>query len=429
MSGAPLVPRGVGAQGIRRRQGASAQATGLILAILAMLTALGPLSVDIYTPSLPLIQHQLGGSEWMVQASITACLLGIGIGQLLWGPLSDRHGRRPVIIVGVIGWTLASVISALSVTPEMLIAARGVAGLCGAAGIVVSRSVVRDLSPDTSSVASRIGILSLVTTIAPVVAPVAGLAIALVWGWRADFVALAAFGGIISLAFALIVPETLQLERRTPPREGGVLGALSTAVRNKELVFVASAIAAHAVGFYAYIATASFVVERQLGYPPAVFALVFGTNAVAMLCANVGFRRIVRTRHPSFAHGIGLTASAVAGGLLVVTSLTHGPEWLLWAASMICAAAAGLVLPGGHSWGQTTLVASGAASALTGSAQFLGGVLGSPLTGIIGLTAAHLGVIVLVSSSIGLGAWWVASQTRQRTRLQSQSSVIIERPR
>ena len=102
--------------------------------------------------------------------------------------------------------------------------------------------------------------------------------------------------------------------------------------------------------------------------------------------------------------------------------------WLLWAASMLFAGAAGFVLPGGHSWGQTTLVASGAASALTGSAQFLGGVLGSPLTGIIGLTGAHLGVIVVVSSSIGMCAWWVARHARQCRQLQSQSSVIIERP-
>ncbi|GAA3880608.1 multidrug effflux MFS transporter [Leifsonia kafniensis] len=388
-----------------------------VLAVLAVLSALAPLSMDIYTPSLPLIQKELGASEWLAQASITACLLGIGIGQLIWGPLSDRLGRRPVIIAGVIGWALASVLSALSTTPEMLVAVRGIAGLCGAAGIVVSRSIVRDLSPDTRSVASRIGILSLTTAFAPILAPVVGLVIAHAWGWRADFVALAALGGGISLVFAFVVPETLSPERRTGAGRGGVLGALAAAARDRELACVAIAIGAHAFGFYAYIATASFIVERQFGYPPVAFALVFATNAAAMLCANVVFRRIVRHRHPAFALGIGLAVSIVAGALLVATSSARGPEWLLWTASTLFAGAAGIVLPGAHSWGQTTRVASGAASALTGSAQFLGGVLGSPLTGMIGPTAANLGVIVLLSSSIGLCAWLVARRRVERPRI------------
>lgn len=379
-----------------------------IIAVLAVLTALAPLSMDIYTPSLPLIQTELGASEWMAQASTTACLLGIGIGQLIWGPLSDSLGRRSVIIVGVIGWTIASVVSALAITPEILVGIRGIAGLCGAAGIVVSRSIVRDLSADTRSVASRIGILSMTTGFAPILAPVMGLVIAHAWGWRADFVALAALGGVIFLAFAFVVPETLPPARRTSAGRGGILAALTSASRNRELACVAIAIGAFAFGFYAYIATASFIVERQFGYPPDVFALVFGTNAAAMLCANLVFRRLARHRQPAFALGIGLAVSILAGAVLVATSIAEGPEWLLWAASMLFAGAAGIVLPSAHSWGQTTRVASGAASALTGSAQFLGGVLGSPLTGMIGPTAVNLGVIVVLSSGVGLCAWILA---------------------
>lgn len=384
--------------------GASPRAAG-VLAVLAILTALAPLSVDIYTPSLPQIQRDLGGADWLAQASITSCLLGIGVGQLVWGPLSDRAGRRRIVLLGVVGWTLTSVLSAVAATPLALVAARALAGLCGAAGIVVARSIVRDISPELRVMSARIGMLSMVTAVAPVVAPIAGAAIAVAWGWRGDFFALAALGGAIVLAFALVVPETLPRQERAAPRRFGLVSDLAAALRDRELAHVGLALAAHAFGFYAYVATASFVVERELGHPPVVFALVFGTNAAAMFGANLAFRRIVRSRHPALPLGIGLAVSAASGLALCLVALTAGPEWLLWLSSTAFAASAGFVIPGAHSWGQATPVASGSASAVTGSAQFLGGVLGSPVTGLLGPTAAHLGLVIAVGSAAGLLAW------------------------
>src|SRR5690606_36281241 len=134
----------------------------------------------------------------------------------------------------------------------------------------------------------------------------------------------------------------------------------------------------------------SFIVEREFGHPPVVFALVFGTNALAMVAANLVFRRMMRTQHPSSAMGIGLVASALAGGLLFVLAVSGAAPWSLWAMSTVFAAATAFVFTGAHSWGQTVVTASGAASALTGAAQFFGGFVGSPLTGVIGTTAATL---------------------------------------
>lgn len=386
--------------------------TAPVLVVLAMLTALAPLSIDIYTPSLPRIQQDLAADTWLAQASVTACLLGIGVGQLVWGPLSDRLGRRPVVFVGVGGWGLASVLSAIATTPQALVGARGAAGLCGAAGIVVARSVVRDLSADPRAMAARIGLLAVVTTVAPVIAPVAGAAVAGVWGWRGDFALLAALGLVIWLAFALVVPETAPLRARAGTAVAGVGASLVRALRQRELLLVALALGAQSFGFYAYISTASFVVERELGYPPYAFALVFGTNAAAMLSATLVFRRLARRRHPAGALGTGLAVSAASGTVLLICALVHAPVGLLWVASTAFAAAAGLVLPGAHSWGQLTPVASGAASALTGSAQFLGGVLGSPVTGAIGPTAAHLGAVIAAGSGAGLLAWGAALRHR-----------------
>ncbi|MEG3615223.1 multidrug effflux MFS transporter [Isoptericola haloaureus] len=373
-----------------------------LLPLLAVLTALGPLSVDLYTPSLPAMQTELGGSEALTQASITTFLLGIGVGQLLWGPLSDRVGRRPVILLGVGAWAVACMLVAVAVSVEMLVTVRLVAGLCAAAGIAVARAVVRDVSTGPAETASRIGVLSMVTALAPVLAPVVGAGIAAVAGWRADFVVMAAAGGLIVLAYAWLVPETLPLDRREPGGLGSVAGALVRGLRDRELAGVALLMAVHSFGFYAYITTSAFVVERELGHPPTVFAVVFGTNALAVIAGNQVFRRAVRRRHPAAPLGAGLVVCTAGGALLAVGAAVGAPDPLLWAASMVYALGQGLVLPGSHSWAQTTAVASGAASALVGAAQFLGGVLGSPVTGLIGPTAVHLGIVLTASSGVAV---------------------------
>lgn len=370
-----------------------------LLALLAGLTALAPLSIDVVTPSFPAIRDDLGAPDWAVQASVTACLLGIGCGQLLLGPLSDRVGRRPVVVAGVLGWTAASLLSAVAVDAAWLVVARAVAGLTGAAAIVVARSVVRDVSDASALLSGRISLLATVSAAAPVVAPALGSAVAAVGGWRADFLLLAAVGVLALLAVLVLLPETLPAG---PRATASVVAGLRTAMADRELRLVALALGAQSFGFYAYIATASFVVEHGLGYGPAVFALVFGTNAAAMLAANLVFRRLMRIRSPRELLGGGLTGALSAGLLLLLLGTTGAPHPLLWAASTLFAAAMGFVLPGAHSWGQLTAVPSGAGSALTGSAQFVGGAAGSPVTGLIGTTVPALGLLVAGSAAVAL---------------------------
>ena len=374
-----------------------------ILTVLAALTALAPLSIDMYTPSLPGMEAELGAADWLAQATVTGCLLGIGVGQVLWGPMSDRFGRRPVVLVGLIGWTLSSAASAASQDAATLVAVRVVAGLCGAACIVAARSVVRDITGDPHARATRIGMLSMVSAAAPIVAPLLGALIAGVWSWRADFVALTIVGVAMTVLFALIVPETLGADERTSGGLGIVRG-LAAALRDRDLVAIGLPFAAFAFGFYAYVATASFIAERQFGLPPLAFGIVFGVNALAMVGANVVFRRLVRRMPPQRLLGTGLVVAAVSGAAFLVAALLGAPAWVDGLAALGFVASAGLVFPGAHASGQTTMVASGAASALTGAAQFLGGVLGSPVTGAIGPTAITLGGILLLAPLIGFAA-------------------------
>jgi DHA1 family bicyclomycin/chloramphenicol resistance-like MFS transporter len=195
-------------------------------------------------------------------------------------------------------------------------------------------------------------------------------------------------------------------------------------MRDRELVWVAAALAAHSIGFYAYITTASFIVEQEFGHPPVVFSLVFSTNALAMVASNLVFRRMMRTRHPSSAMGAGLIVSTAAGAGLFVLALSGAAPWLLWALSTVYAAASAFVFTGAHSWGQAVVTASGAASALTGAAQFSGGVVGSPLTGVIGTTTAALGVVLFVGSALGVLAFLAAARLRRHRESASGSQIL-----
>ena len=368
-----------------------------MLLVLVALTASAPLSVDVYTPSLPAIEAQLGGGAAFAEGTVTACLLGIAVGQLVWGPLSDRIGRRPVVLWGAIGWTVASLLSAVSVSGGMLLGARVLSGLCGAAGIVVARSIVRDVARSAHDISSTVGLLAMATAIAPIVAPVIGTGIALLWGWRADFVALTVAGAAMIAGVLLLVPETIA--QRYPSPINPV-----PALRDRQVRAAALSIGVFSLGFYAYVSSASFIVERQYGLPSGMFALAFGTNAAAMLASNAVFRRISRTRHPSFALRLGLAIAACGGAGMAVFSAVGMPRWTVWIASTAFTAGAGLVMPSAHSWAQLTPVAAGAASAATGALQFVGGVLGSPVTGLVGVSAAALGILIVVGAVLGLGA-------------------------
>ncbi|ALJ21403.1 Bcr/CflA family efflux MFS transporter [Microbacterium sp. No. 7] len=387
--------------------------------MLAALTALAPLSMDIYAPSMLAMRDDFRAPEWLIQATITGCLLGIGIGQIVWGPLSDRIGRRPVILVGGIGWTIASALSAITANAEMLVAVRFVAGLLGAACIVAARSVVRDITPDVRQRAARIGILSIVGAAAPIVAPIAGAAIAAVWGWRADFIALTIIGAVITLAFAVMVPETIPEEERANA-SGGIVAGLATALRDRELLSISIALACFSFAFFAYVATAAFIVEGERGYPPSAFAVVFAANAAVMVLSTLLYRRLARRYPARSLMGVGLAGGVIAGLALLLAVRTGSPDSVLWIASMLLMASSGFAMPAAHGAGQSLLVASGAASALTGASQFLGGVLGSPVTGAIGTTSGVLSVIIIVASAAGLAAWWVIPRDprsrRRRTR-------------
>src|SRR5215204_1403483 len=225
-----------------------------MIVVLGMLSTFGPLSLDLYLPALPQLADELQTSASGAQLTITSCLVGLAVGQLIAGPLSDRLGRRAPLIIGLTIYLLASVGCAFAPSIEVLVPVRLVQGLAGAAGLVIARAVVRDLYSGRDLVIffSRLILIS-------GLAPVLGGQLSKIMTWRGMFLVLAAFGAILLLAGLFGVPETLPPDRRTT-------GGLSVTLRGfwvliKDRIFVGAVLAAGLSGasMFAYIAGATFV--------------------------------------------------------------------------------------------------------------------------------------------------------------------------
>ncbi len=184
-----------------------------IVIVLGALSAFGPLSIDLYLPGLPELSHDLGAKAWEGQLTLTSCLAGLALGQLLAGPLSDRLGRRRPLLVGLIGYVAASVACAAAPSVYVLTGLRLVQGFAGAAGIVIARAVVRDLRSGAAA-ARLFSVLMLITGLAPALAPILGGQLLRLTSWRGLFVALAAIVLTVLVATAAWLPETLPPDRR-----------------------------------------------------------------------------------------------------------------------------------------------------------------------------------------------------------------------
>lgn len=370
---------------------------GLLLLILGALSAIGPLSIDMYLPALPAITAEMLSAPAQVQLTLTACLIGVSVGQVLAGPLSDVHGRRIPLIVGVAGYTLASLLCAFAPSVTALIVLRLAQGVMGGAALVIVRAVVRDLY-DGAAIARIFATLMLVSGLAPILAPIAGAQLLSFTSWRGIFVALSLAGVVLLLAVLPGVRETLPAE----DREGGGLRQTAATFRRllRDRSFMACSLAAGLAfaGMFAYISGSPFVLQEVYGATPAQFSLVFGLNAFGLtVMAQVGGRLAGRV-HPTRLVLVGLLVSLAGGALLVLAAAMGLGLAGVVAALFVIMCGAGLVLPGTGALalaGQPQQIA-GSASALLGVLQFAFGAVAAPLVGLAGSgTAVPMAVVML----------------------------------
>ncbi|MER6496585.1 MULTISPECIES: multidrug effflux MFS transporter [Streptomyces] len=377
-----------------------------LVLVLGSLTALGPLTIDLYLPALPRVSADLHVSQAVTQLTLTAFMAGIALGQLVIGPLSDTLGRRRPLLTGLSVYVVAGALCALAPDPEVLIGMRLVQGLAGAAGIVIARAVVRDLY-DGLGAARLLSSLMLVSGTAPILAPVLGAQLLRLTSWRGVFVALTLLGLAVLAATATLLTETLPPQER---RHGGLPATLRTMrdlVRDRPFTGYLLTGGLGFAALFAYIAGSSFTLQEVYGASPQTYSLLFGLNSLGMVATGQLNGKFLLGRYPShrvLAVGLAVLGAAGAALVLLVTATHAGLPWIA-AALFLTACPVGMILPTTTALSlQRAPLAAGSASALLGTTQFLMGALAPALAGLGGQSTAlpmALSVLGLALASAG----------------------------
>ncbi|MDX5392651.1 MAG: multidrug effflux MFS transporter [Caulobacteraceae bacterium] len=354
---------------------------GLVV-LLGALTAFAPMSIDMYLPSLPAIGESLGAGAAQTQTTVAAFFAGMAIGQFLYGPASDRFGRRPPILVGVAIYVAASAACALATSIDTLIAARFVQALGGCAGGVVARAVVRDRFDHTET-ARMLSLLTLIMGIAPIVAPLLGGLVLEIAGWRAIFWTLCGFGLLVG-AWALFGLEESRSEATALQARGeNPFRAFAALLRQRRLVGYALAGALNGATLFTYISASPGLLIGIYGIDPAHFGWVFGLNAAGVIGASQVNRYLLLRATPD---GVLRRASLIGAGLGVLLAVAAvsgvGERWTVLPLLFLILSTYGF-MQGNTMAGALSVDPSraGSVSALMGGASFGVGALAASLTG------------------------------------------------
>ncbi|WP_371742173.1 multidrug effflux MFS transporter [Exiguobacterium sp. s144] len=374
-----------------------------LILILGSLAALGPLSIDMYLPAFPDMSRSFDASASLIQLSLTACMLGMALGQLIVGPLSDVRGRKRPLMFALLAYLLASLACAMAPTIEVLIALRFIQGAAGASGIVISRAIVRDLF-DGPELTRFFAALSLVNGTAPILAPVIGGQLLRFGDWHFVFYLLAILSTMMLLAVALRLPETLPLERRV---EGNLTTTLKTFGRLlTDRVFIGYAFAqAFVMGaMFAYISGSPFVLQNIYGASPQQFSFLFGLNGIGIILAAQIAGRLAGRVDSERLMRISLTIVASASILLFLALTLTEQLIFVMIPLFFVVSSVGLISTLGFTLAMQNYGATaGSASALLGLLPMLVGSLVSPLVGIMGeQSAVPMGLIIMTLDCLAL---------------------------
>lgn len=289
----------------------------LLFVVLGAIGALTPLAIDMYLPAMPAIARDLGASAGAVQITLTAYTAGFAIGQLLHGPLADSYGRRPVMLCGILLFAIASMVSATTDGIDALTMIRAAQGFAGAAAAVVIQAVVRDMF-DREDFARAMSFVTLVVTLAPLLAPMIGGHLAVWFGWRSIFWALAIFSAVVIAMVFWKIPETLSAENRQLLHFKSTIKNYVQLCRNSEAMGLIFAGAFSFSGMFAFLTAGSFVYIDIYGVTPNEFGYLFGLNIVAMIAMTSLNGRVVKKVGSHAMLRFGLFVQLLAGiGLFV----------------------------------------------------------------------------------------------------------------
>jgi MFS transporter, DHA1 family, multidrug resistance protein len=371
--------------------------------ILGAFVAIGPLTIDMYLPALPTIERELETTSAAVQLTLTGTLIGLALGQLVLGPLSDALGRKRPLLAGTALHVLASLLVVIAPNLAVLGALRVLQGVGTAAGAVIAIAIVRDLY-DGRAAATMLSRLFLVLGAAPVLAPTIGGEMLRYTSWRGIFALLAVYGVVMIAVGARLLPETLPPERRRSNGIAGTLRGYRGLLHDRAYVGLVLVAGLTMAGLFSYVSGSAFVYQGEFGLDEQQFGLLFGAGAFWLIAATQLNPVLLRRWSPAQVLVTGTVAGAVAGAVLVALALTTtGGLWgvalSLWAVLFAC----GLALPNAPALALSRHGdAAGTAAALLGAVQFGVGALVSPVVGLLGNDAAAIGTVVVTALGLAI---------------------------
>ncbi|MCY8489024.1 multidrug effflux MFS transporter [Bacillus atrophaeus] len=356
---------------------------GMVL-LLGTLASFGPLSLDMYLPALPQVANDLHTTASLAQLSLTFCLLGLALGQIVVGPLSDMKGRRKPLIVSMVFYALSSILCAYSPSVTFLIIMRFIQGFTGAAGIVIARASARDMYSG-KELTAFFSMLMLVNGAAPILAPITGGFVLQFSEWPTVFIILAIIGFFIFIAVTAALPESLPFEKRTT---GGLKETLQTfrlLLGDRSFMGFAFSQAFILTGMFAYISGSPFVLQNIFGVSAQMFSFLFAVNGAGIIAATQITGRLAAKRDERTLFTFGLILSIIGSiALLAALALNLGII-AVCIALFVIVSCVGIVTTTGFALAmQKQEKGAGSAAALLGLLPFIGGALAAPLVGIAG---------------------------------------------
>ncbi|WP_339191718.1 multidrug effflux MFS transporter [Bacillus sp. FSL K6-1003] len=356
--------------------------------ILGTLASFGPLSLDMYLPALPQVAADLHTTASLAQLSLTFCLLGLALGQIIVGPLSDMNGRRKPLIISMVLYTLSSLLCAFSPSVAFLIIMRFIQGFTGAAGIVIARATARDMYSG-KDLTAFFSLLMLVNGAAPILAPITGGFILQFTDWSTVFIVLAGIGCLIFVAVLTALPESLPPEKRT---KGGLRETLTTfrhLLADRVFMGFAFSQAFIMTGMFAYISGSPFVLQNIYGVSAQMFSMLFAINGAGIIAATQMTGRLAKNVDERKLFISGLLISIIGSAALLLSLTFDLGLFAVCASLFIIVSSVGIVTTTGFTLAmQKQEKGAGSAAALLGLLPFIGGAIAAPLVGVAGEESA-----------------------------------------
>ena len=368
-----------------------------LLVLLGMLTAFGPVVTDMYLPSLPSMEAYFATTSSMVQLGLTFSMIGLAVGQIIFGPLSDKYGRRPLLLASMWLFIISTVACVFAPTIFVFVVLRLLQGIGGAGGIVISRSIATDRYGG-KELAKMLAVIGAINGIAPVTAPVIGGLLTEHVGWQGIFGVLLALG-LVLLAGCFRFRESLPLSRRSSKGLLHTFGSFKTIVRNRRYLFYVLQLGFAQGVLFGYIASSPFIIQQHYGFSPFMFSICFGINAVAI---GIAAALSVKFRSQERGTRVGCVGMCVLAVSQLVALYMNVPFWVY---EMLMIA---LLFVMGLTFTTSTSLAmgcerdnAGGASALLGAICFAFGGIVSPLVG-VGNILVSTGVVFVVCAVCSL---------------------------